>query len=197
MTDKTVITDLKQVTIRFSGDSGDGMQLSGTLFSTLSAIFGNEIATFPDYPAEIRAPQGTLHGVSGFQVRIGSKDVYNAGDKTDVLVAMNPAALKVNKNHLRKGSIVIFDTDSFTKRDLDKANFATQSPFEELELEEVQAIPVAISSMTKNALQDSGIDNRDILRSKNMFALGVVCWLFNRPIEIAEQLLKDKFRKRP
>lgn len=197
MTDKTVITDLKQVTIRFSGDSGDGMQLSGTLFSTLSAIFGNEIATFPDYPAEIRAPQGTLHGVSGFQVRIGSKDVYNAGDKTDVLVAMNPAALKVNKNHLRKGSIVIFDTDSFTKRDLDKANFATQSPFEELGLEEVQAIPVAISSMTKNALQDSGIDNRDILRSKNMFALGVVCWLFNRPIEIAEQLLKDKFRKRP
>ncbi len=197
MTDKTVISDLKQVTIRFSGDSGDGMQLSGTLFSTLSAIFGNEIATFPDYPAEIRAPQGTLHGVSGFQVRIGSKDIYNAGDKTDVLVAMNPAALKVNRNHLRKGSIVIFDTDSFTKRDLDKALFTSDDPFHELGLENVQIIPVSISSMTKDALADSGLENKDILRSKNMFALGVVCWLFNRPIEIAEELLRDKFKKRP
>ena len=197
MTNKTVITDLKQVTIRFSGDSGDGMQLTGTLFSTLSAIFGNEISTFPDYPAEIRAPQGSLHGVSGFQVRIGSKDIYNAGDKTDVLVAMNPAALKVNKQHLRKGSIIIFDTDSFTKRDLDKALFTTEDPFEELGLKDVQTIPVSITSMTKSALENSGLDNKDILRSKNMFALGVVCWLFNRPIDIAEQLLKDKFKKRP
>lgn len=197
MTNKTVITDLKQVTIRFSGDSGDGMQLTGTLFSTLSAIFGNEISTFPDYPAEIRAPQGSLHGVSGFQVRIGSKDIYNAGDKTDVLVAMNPAALKVNKQHLRKGSIVIFDIDSFTKRDLDKALFTTDDPFNELDLREVQIIPVAITSMTKSALENSGLENKDILRSKNMFALGVVCWLFNRPIDIAEQLLKDKFKKRP
>lgn len=197
MTNKTVVTDLKQVTIRFSGDSGDGMQLTGTLFSTLSAIFGNEISTFPDYPSEIRAPQGTLHGVSGFQVRIGSKDIYNAGDKTDVLVAMNPAALKVNSNHLRKGSIVIFDTDSFTKRDLDKAQFTTEDPFNELGLEQIQIIPVAITSMTKSALENSGLENKDILRSKNMFALGVVCWLFNRPIELAEQLLKDKFKKRP
>lgn len=197
MTDKAVVTELKQVTIRFSGDSGDGMQLSGTLFSTLSAIFGNEIATFPDYPAEIRAPQGTLHGVSGFQVRIGSKDIYNAGDKTDVLVAMNPAALKVNKNHLRKGSIVIFDTDSFTKRDLNKAQFETDDPFHELGLKGLQIIPISITSMTKSALEDSGLENKEILRSKNMFALGVVCWLFNRPIEIAEQLLKDKFKKRP
>ncbi len=197
MTDKTVVSDLKQVTIRFSGDSGDGMQLSGTLFSTLSAIFGNEIATFPDYPAEIRAPQGTLHGVSGFQVRIGSKDIYNAGDKTDVLIAMNPAALKVNRTHLRKGSIVIFDTDSFTKRDLNKALFNSDDPFHELGITDVQIIPVSITSMTKNALLDSGLENKDILRSKNMFALGVVCWLFNRPIEIAEQLLKDKFKKRP
>ncbi len=188
---------MKQVTIRFSGDSGDGMQLTGTLFSTLSAIFGNEIATFPDYPAEIRAPQGTLNGVSGFQVRVGSKDIYNAGDKADVLVAMNPAALKVNRQHLKKGSIVIFDTDSFTRKDLEKALFKTEDPFAELNLEYVQPIPVAITSMTKDSLADSGMENKDILRSKNMFSLGIVCWLFNRPIEIAEQLLKDKFRKRP
>ena len=197
MTNDTVITDLKQVTIRFSGDSGDGMQLTGTLFSTLSAIFGNEIATFPDFPAEIRAPQGTLNGVSGFQVRVGSKDVYNAGDKADVLIAMNPAALKVNYQHLKKGSIVIFDTDSFSRKDLEKALFKTDDPFAELNLEYVQPIPVAITSMTKNSLADSGLENKDILRSKNMFSLGVVCWLFNRPIEIAEQLLKDKFKKRP
>lgn len=192
-----VITDLKQVTIRFSGDSGDGMQLTGTLFSTLSAIFGNDIATFPDYPAEIRAPQGTLNGVSGFQVRVGSKDIYNAGDKADVLVAMNPAALKVNRQHLKKGSIIIFDTDSFTRKNLEKAHFKTEDPFAELNLEYVQLIPVAITSMTKNALADSGMENKDILRSKNMFSLGIVCWLFNRPIEIAEQLLKDKFKKKP
>ena len=197
MTNETVITDLKQVTIRFSGDSGDGMQLTGTLFSTLSAIFGNEIATFPDYPAEIRAPQGTLNGVSGFQVRVGSKDIYNAGDKADVLVAMNPAALKVNRQHLKKGSIVIFDTDSFTRKDLEKALFKTEDPFAELNLKDVQPIPVAITSMTKDSLADSGMENKDILRSKNMFSLGIVCWLFNRPIEIAEQLLKDKFKKRP
>ncbi len=197
MTNETVITDLKQVTIRFSGDSGDGMQLTGTLFSTLSAIFGNEIATFPDYPAEIRAPQGSLNGVSGFQVRVGSKDIYNAGDKADVLIAMNPAALKVNREHLKKGSIVIFDTDSFTRRDLEKALFKTEDPFAELNLEHVQPIPVAITTMTKASLEGSGLENKDILRSKNMFALGVVCWLFNRPIEIAENLLKDKFKKRP
>lgn len=192
-----VVTDINQVTIRFSGDSGDGMQLSGTLFSTLSAIFGNEIATFPDFPAEIRAPQGSLHGVSGFQVRIGAKDVFNSGDKTDVLVAMNPAALKVNAAHLKKGSIVLFDTDSFEKKDLDKALFKTDEPFGELGLEHVQQIGVAITSMTKSSLEDSGLDNKEMLRCKNMFALGIVCWLFNRPLEIADKLLEQKFAKRP
>lgn len=191
----TVVTDIKQVTIRFSGDSGDGMQLSGTLFSTLSAIFGNEISTYPDYPAEIRAPQGTTHGVSGFQVRIGAKHVYNSGDKADVLVAMNPAALKVNAQYLKKGSIVIYDNDSFQKRDLNKALFETLEPFKELGLEHVQPIGVDITSMTKASLQDSGLDNKDILRSKNMFALGIVCWLFNRPLEIADKLLEQKFAK--
>jgi len=197
MPTNSVITDIKQVTIRFSGDSGDGMQLSGTLFSTLSAIFGNEIATFPDFPAEIRAPQGSLHGVSGYQVRIGSKDVYNSGDKTDVLVAMNPAALKVNAMHLKKGSIVLYDTDSFQKKDLDKALYTTQDPFAELKLDYVQPIGVAITSMTKSSLEGSGLENKDMLRSKNMFALGIVCWLFNRPLEIADKLLEQKFSKKP
>ncbi|WP_019540281.1 2-oxoacid:acceptor oxidoreductase subunit alpha [Proteiniphilum acetatigenes] len=192
-----VVTDIKQVTIRFSGDSGDGMQLSGTLFSTLSAIFGNEIATFPDFPAEIRAPQGSLHGVSGFQVRIGAKDVYNSGDKTDVLVAMNPAALKVNAPFLKRGSIVLFDTDSFQKRDLDKALFQTLDPFAELNLDYVQPIGVNITTLTKASLEDSGLENKEILRSKNMFALGIVCWLFNRPLEIADKLLEQKFSKKP
>lgn len=197
MSNQTVVKDIKQVTVRFSGDSGDGMQLSGTLFSGLSAIFGNEISTFPDYPAEIRAPQGTLHGVSGFQVRIGSKDIFNSGDKTDVLVAMNPAALKVNVMNLRRNSIVIYDTDSFLKKDLEKALFQTEDPFTELNLTSVQAIPVAITSMTKAALEGMGLDNKSIIRSKNMFALGIVCWLFNRPMEIADRLLEDKFAKKP
>ncbi len=195
MSTNTVVTDIKQVTIRFSGDSGDGMQLSGTLFSTLSAIFGNEISTYPDYPAEIRAPQGSMHGVSGFQVRIGAKHVYNSGDKADVLVAMNPAALKVNAQFLKKGSIVIYDNDSFQKRDLNKAHFETLEPFKELGLEQVQPIGVDITSLTKASLKDSELDNKDILRSKNMFALGVVCWLFNRPLEIADKLLEQKFAK--
>lgn len=197
MSTNRVVTDIKQVTVRFSGDSGDGMQLSGTLFSTLSAIFGNEISTFPDFPAEIRAPQGSLHGVSGFQVRIGAKDVYNSGDKTDVLVAMNPSALKVNAQFLKKGSIVIYDNDSFKKRDLDKAKFETEDPFTELNLNHVQTIGIDITSLTKASLENSGLENKDILRSKNMFALGVVCWLFNRPLEIADKLLEQKFGKKP
>ena len=197
MPTNSVITDIQQVTIRFSGDSGDGMQLSGTLFSTLSAIFGNEIATFPDFPAEIRAPQGSLHGVSGFQVRIGAKDVYNSGDKTDVLVAMNPAALKVNAQYLKRGSIVLYDTDSFQKKDLDKALYTTQDPFAELKLEHVQPVGVAITSLTKASLEGSGLENKEMLRCKNMFALGIVCWLFNRPLEIADMLLQQKFAKRP
>jgi 2-oxoglutarate ferredoxin oxidoreductase subunit alpha len=193
----STVTDIKQVTIRFSGDSGDGMQLTGTLFSSLSAIFGNEIATFPDFPAEIRAPQGSLQGVSGFQVRIGSKGVYNSGDKADVLVAMNPAALKVNASFLKKGSIVVYDTDSFGKKDLEKALFETNEPFVELGLYDVQPIPVAMTSMTKSSLEGLGLDNRSVVRSKNMFALGVVCWLFNRPLEIADKLIEKKFAHKP
>ena len=184
--------------VRFSGDSGDGMQLTGSLFSNLSAILGNEISTFPDFPAEIRAPQGTLGGVSGFQVQLGSSGIHTPGEKADVLVAMNPAALKVNKGNIREDSVVIVDTDSFGAKDLEKAQFKTDNPFVELGLSErVQIVPVALTTLTKESLRDSGLDNKAVLRSKNMFALGLVCWLFNRDIEKAIHFLENKFKKKP
>ncbi|MCQ2334296.1 MAG: 2-oxoacid:acceptor oxidoreductase subunit alpha [Paludibacteraceae bacterium] len=188
---------MQSVVVRFVGDSGDGMQLTGNLFSSLSAILGDEISTFPDFPAEIRAPQGTLGGVSGFQVHLG-KGVYTPGDKADVLVAMNAAALKVNVEHIHAHSIVICDTDSFTAKDLEKALYKTDNPFTELALpESVQVVPVALTSLTKESLKDSGLDQKAIVRSKNMFALGLVCWLFDRPIENAVKFLEDKFKKKP
>ena len=190
-----MITKLNDVVIRFSGDSGDGMQLTGTLFSNLSAIFGNEIATFPDYPAEIRAPQGTVGGVSGFQVHIGS-GIRTPGDEADVLVAMNPAALKVNKKVLKPLSIIIFDTDSFTEKDLEKAGFTTDNPFTELGIpESVQLIPVALNSLTLKSLEEFEMDNKSMLKCKNMFALGVICWLFNRDLDKALHFLGKKFTK--
>ena len=198
MTELTKVTTLDHVVIRFSGDSGDGMQLTGTIFSNLSAVFGNDISTFPDYPAEIRAPQGTLFGVSGFQLHLGTKKVYTPGDKADVLVAMNPAALKVNVKNLRKGSIVIIDTDSFTKRDLDKAEFKTDDPIEELGLtDKVQVVPAPISTMVRDGLAEYGLDNKSALRCKNMFTLGLVCWLFDRPLDHAMTMLQTKFAKKP
>ena len=174
------------------------MQLTGTIFSNLSAVFGNDISTFPDYPAEIRAPQGTLSGISGFQIHLGTKKVYTPGDKADVLVAMNPAALKVNVKNLRKGSIVIIDTDSFTKRDLDKAEFKTDDPIEELGLtDKVQVVPAPISTMVRDGLAEYGLDNKAALRCKNMFTLGLVCWLFDRPLDHAMTMLQTKFSKKP
>lgn len=197
MAEQTKVTTLEKVVIRFSGDSGDGMQLTGTIFSNLSAILGNEISTFPDYPAEIRAPQGTLSGVSGFQVHIGSKKIFTPGEKADVLVAMNPAALKVNVKHLKPNSIVIIDTDSFLKNDLEKALFTTEDPFTELGLTGVQVVAVPISTMVKAGLEEFGLDNKAALRCKNMFALGLVCWLFERPLEQAMHMLQNKFAKKP
>ncbi|MDH8701617.1 2-oxoglutarate ferredoxin oxidoreductase subunit alpha [Dysgonomonadaceae bacterium PH5-43] len=190
------VKELERVVIRFSGDSGDGMQLVGTIFSNLSAELGNEIITFPDYPAEIRAPHGTLSGVSGFQVQLGSKNVYTPGDKADVLVAMNPAALRVNAQFLKHDSVVIIDTDSFQTSDLEKALFKTEDPFTELGLKSVQVIAAPITQMCKDCLVDIA-DNKQALRSRNIFALGLVCWLFNRPLEIVERLLSDKFKKKP
>ena len=195
MSEQTHVKELENVVVRFSGDSGDGMQLAGNLFSNISAGIGDEISSFPDYPAEIRAPQGTLGGVSGFQVRIG-KGVYTPGDKADVLVAMNPAALKTNIKYVKPNGVILFDTDSFEKSDLEKAAFKTDDPFTELGITQ-QLVPVAITSMVKDSLADSGLDNKAILRCKNMFALGLICWLFERPLEQAEHLLQNKFAKKP
>ncbi len=201
------------IVVRFCGDSGDGMQLTGGLFSSLSAILGNEISTLPDFPAEIRAPQGTLGGVSGFQVNVG-KGVFTPGDKADVIVAMNAAALKVcalgskfskqgatfNEADalFKKDAVVIVDTDSFTDADLKKALYTTDNPFTELGLpESVQVVPVALTNLTKESLKDSGMDNKAMLKSRNMFALGIVCWLFDRPIDKAIHFLEGKFAKKP
>ena len=195
--EQTKVLTLEKVVIRFSGDSGDGMQLTGTIFSNLSAIFGNEISTFPDYPAEVRAPQGTLSGVSGFQVHLGSRKIFTPGDKADVLVAMNPAALKVNVKHLKPNAIVLIDTDSFQKSDLEKALFETDDPFTELGLTGVQVVAAPISSLVKEGLTEFGLDNKSALRCKNMFALGLVCWLFERPLDAAMHMLQNKFAKKP
>ncbi len=190
-------TEAENVVIRFSGDSGDGMQLTGTLFSNLSAILGNEILTFPDFPSEIRAPLGTLSGVSGFQVNLGSSKIYTPGDDADVLIAMNPAALKMNYKSIKKNGIIIIDTDSFKKSDLDKANFTTENPFEELNISDtIQIIPVGLTSLTVAGLEGFEMDNKSVLRSKNMFALGLVCWLFNRPVDKAIEFLQTKFGKK-
>ncbi len=196
MSETIKINDVKDVVIRFSGDSGDGMQLTGTIFSALSAIFGNQIATFPDFPAEIRAPQGTLSGVSGFQVHIGP-EVYTSGDKSDVLIAMNPAALKVNADNLKKNSVIIIDTDSFQKKDLEKALFKTDEPFEELGLSEVQVIAIPITTLTKDSLAGMELDLKSKVRCKNMFALGLTCWLFNFSLDAANNILSNKFAKKP
>lgn len=196
MTESTKVKVLDKVVVRFSGDSGDGMQLAGNIFSAVSAAIGNEISTFPDYPAEIRAPQGTLSGVSGFQVHIG-KGVYTPGDKADVLVAMNPAALKTNIKFLKKGGVVIIDTDTFKESDLKKAAFTTGDAIAELGIDPAQVIAVAITTHTKEALADSGLDLKSIVRCKNIFALGLICWLFDRPVSQAGHILGNKFAKKP
>lgn len=191
-------TEQKAVVIRFCGDSGDGMQLTGTMFSNLSAFLGNEIATFPDYPAEIRAPRGEVGGVSSFQVNVGSSDVHTPGDEADILVAMNPAALKVNASLLKKMSVVIFDTDCFTEKDLAKAGFVTDNPFTELKLSDtIQLVPVPLTSLTRQSLADFDMDVKSVDRSKNMFALGLISWLFNRPLKQAEHFLQTKFKNKP
>ena len=187
---------LNRVVIRFAGDSGDGMQLTGSIFAEVSAILGNEISTFPDYPAEVRAPKGSLGGVSGFQVQIGTNHVHTPGDLADVLVAMNPSALKVSKPTIKKNAIIIYDDDSFTDKDLAKGEFKTDNPFLELGLDKVEIIPVPLSSMVKESLKDSGMDLKDIDRSKNMFALGLILWLFEKDITPAEEHLNKKFAKK-
>lgn len=194
--DNTKVQELQDVVIRFSGDSGDGMQLTGTLFSDTSALLGNGISTFPDYPAEIRAPQGTVAGVSGFQVHFGTQRELNPGDFCDALVAMNPAALKANRKWLKPDATVILDGDSITEENLRRAGFTTDDPIVELKLEGHNVVVPAITTMTRDALKDAGLDNKAVLKCKNMFALGLCFYLYNRPEEHAKRYLDSKFAKK-
>ena len=199
MSEGIAVKELGEVVVRFSGDSGDGMQLAGNIFSTISATEGNGISTFPDYPADIRAPQGSLTGVSGYQVHI-SDDIdenLTPGDKCDVLVAMNAAALKTQIKNAKPTATIIIDTNSFKESDLKKAEFKSYDYLEELGIDRDHVVACPITTMVKEALKDSGLDNKTILKSRNMFALGIVCWLFNRHLEYGRDFLRKKFAKKP
>ena len=197
MTDKLEIKEVADIVVRFSGDSGDGMQLAGNIFSTVSAPVGNGISTFPDYPADIRAPQGSLTGVSGFQVHIGEGNVYTPGDLCDVLVAMNAAALKTQYKYAKPQATIIIDTDSFGKKDLDKAQFQTEDYLGEMGIDADRVISCPMTQMVKDCLADSGMDNKSMLKCRNMFALGLVCWLFSRDLDLVANFLREKFAKKP
>lgn len=191
------VIDVKDVVIRFAGDSGDGMQLTGTLFADMSAIYGNSLSTFPDYPAEIRAPKGTVSGVSGFQVHIGSQDVNTPGDHCDLLVAMNPAALKANAKWVKAGGMVIVDEDTFDEKNMALAGFAPdENPFESLRIEDRTLVVAPITTLTKESLKDSGLDAKAIAKCKNMFTLGMACFIYSRPVEYIYSYLEKKFGKK-
>lgn len=187
--------ELDQVVIKFAGDSGDGMQLTGVQFSDTSAVLGNDISTFPNYPAEIRAPRGTLGGVSGFQIQFGQVEINTPGDSVDVLVAMNPAALKTNLISINDGKTIIIDSDSFTSKDYKKAGYDVD-PLEDGSLEKYNLVKAPITSLTKEVLKDSGLGIKDITRSRNMFALGMVYWLFSRSLDYTEQFISSKFKSK-
>jgi 2-oxoglutarate/2-oxoacid ferredoxin oxidoreductase subunit alpha len=196
MAKRSEVIEREEVVIRFSGDSGDGMQLTGTLFSDTAALFGNDLATFPDYPAEIRAPQGTVGGVSGFQVHLGHSKINTPGDFSDVLVAMNPAAIKANAKWIKPGGTVIYDEGNFTEKNIEKAGYL-KDPILEEKLESYNIIAAPISSMVKEALKDFGLDPKSVLRTKNMFALGMVYWLFDRKLKYTEDYFDKKFKNKP
>ena len=196
MEEQIEVKELEHVVVLFSGDSGDGMQLAGNIFSNVSATVGNGISTFPDYPADIRAPQGSLTGVSGFRVHIGAGKVYTPGDKCDVLVAMNAAALKTQYKNCKPQGTIIIDTDSFSPRDLRKADFATDDYLKEMGIDPDRVVACPITKMVKDCLADTGMDNKSMLKCRNMFALGLVCWLFNRDLELVNNFLLDKFKKK-
>ena len=189
------VIDTKDVVIRFAGDSGDGMQLTGSLFADMSAIFGNGLSTFPDYPAEIRAPHGTVSGVSGFQVHIGSEQVTTPGDFCDLLVAMNPAALKANAKWLKRTGMVLMDADTFSEEGLKKAGLG-EDPVTELHIEDKTIIAAPITTLTHESLKESGLDKKTIEKCKNMFTLGMACYIYNRPMEYIFQYLERKFGKK-
>ena len=197
MSEQLIVKERDEVIVRFSGDSGDGMQLAGNIFSTVSATVGNDICTFPDYPADIRAPQGSLTGVSGFQVHIGAGRVYTPGDLCDVLVAMNAAALKTQYRYAKPDATIIIDTDSFGAADLKKAAFATEDPLAEMNIDADRVIACPITQMVKDCLAGSGMEPKSILKCRNMFALGLVCWLFDRDLNVAFNYLREKFAKKP
>ena len=191
------VIDTSDVVIRFAGDSGDGMQLTGTLFANMSAVYGNGLATFPDYPAEIRAPKGTVAGVSGFQVHIGSHKVNTPGDFCDMLVAMNPAALKANAKWLKRNATVLVNADAFDEVGMNKAGFSG-NPFEELHIEDRNIICAPITKLTEESLKDSGLDNVALHKCKNMFTLGMACFIYSRPLEYIYDYIEKKFsRKHP
>lgn len=192
---KELVT-LGRVVIRFAGDSGDGMQLTGDQFTSATAVFGNDIVTLPDFPAEIRAPQGTLPGVSAFQLHFADHDITTAGDAPTVLVAMNPAALKANIKEMPAGSDVIINTDEFTKRNLDKVGYA-ENPLEDDSLREYNVHTVALTSLTVEALKEFDLTRKEAERAKNMFALGMLSWLYSRPTEGTRKFLEEKFAKKP
>ncbi|MBQ9645584.1 MAG: 2-oxoacid:acceptor oxidoreductase subunit alpha [Prevotella sp.] len=197
MVEQLEVKELDQVVVRFSGDSGDGMQLAGNIFSTVSATVGNGISTFPDYPADIRAPQGSLNGVSGFQVHIGAGKVYTPGDLCDVLVCMNASALKTQLRYAKPGATIIIDTDAFGPKDLEKAQFKTDDYLGEMDIDADRVVQCALTTMVKEALKDSGMDMKSMMKCRNMFALGLVCWLFNRDLQLVANFLRDKFAKKP
>lgn len=190
------LKEVESVVVRFSGDSGDGMQLTGTQFSNTSAIMGNDIATFPDYPAEIRAPQGTVAGVSGFQIHFGSREIFTPGDEADMLVAFNPAALKVNLKDLKKGGTILLNTDAFTDSKVTKAGYKT-NPLESAELEGYQLIKVPIDSQTLEALKDIDLDTKSKKRCKNFYALGMTYFLYHREMDTTLNWINLKFSDNP
>ncbi|MCB0807081.1 MAG: 2-oxoacid:acceptor oxidoreductase subunit alpha [Bacteroidales bacterium] len=190
------VVELEHVVVRFAGDSGDGMQLTGSLFSDAAAIAGNDFATFPDYPAEIRAPQGTVSGVSGFQIHFGQKEIHTSGDLADVLVAMNPAPLKKNLMWVKPSGTIIVDTDTFTEKALSKAGYDS-NPLEDDSLKDYNLIKAPISTMTKTSVEDLGLDNKMILKSRNMFALGIMFFIFNRDFASADEFFEAKFKSNP
>ena len=190
------VIDTHDVVIRFAGDSGDGMQLTGSLFADMSAIYGNDLSTFPDYPAEIRAPHGTVSGVSGFQVHIGSEHVTTPGDLCDMLVAMNPAALKANAKWCKSTAMIIIDSDAFDSSGLEKAGFKTDDPLEELKVADSTVIVAPVSTLTLESLKDSGLDQKAVLKCKNMFILGMACFIYSRPLDYIYSYLEKKFSKK-
>ncbi|HVP68161.1 MAG TPA: 2-oxoacid:acceptor oxidoreductase subunit alpha [Anaeromyxobacteraceae bacterium] len=191
------VEQVDSVTIRFVGDSGDGMQLTGTEFTKASALAGNDLATFPDFPAEIRAPAGSLAGVSGYQVNFGSKDIFTPGDQPDVLVAMNPAALKTNLHDLRPGGMLIVNSGAFTDQNLEKAQYKSNPLADEALKKNYKVVSVDMNKLTEAALAGSGLSSKEIARCKNYFALGIMYWLYSRPVEIQLEAIRAKFKKKP